>query len=214
MIPKDTMPVSLEYTQEPLAMPRRRLHLRQPLASLAYVDMGEHNGGILLNISEWGLALHAAQILPADRPVSMRFKLPQSKVWIRASGRVVWRSASRKKAGVCFADLSEDVREQIREWVYVHASPSEIDARDSQPEAERQEASQLPDSETAEAADTLAAAAPRAATQATQCSGFAGLLAGIKKRFLGEKPPAWDLSAEPVRTTENGIQNDLAHRNN
>jgi hypothetical protein len=190
-------------------MPRRRLHLRQPLASLAYVDMGEHNGGILLNISEWGLALHAAQILPADRPVSMRFKLPQSKVWIRASGRVVWRSASRKKAGVCFADLSEDVREQIRQWVYVQASPSEIDARDSQPEVEGSEASELLDSEIIEAPDGLVANAPQAATQAIERSGLAGMLARIKKRFLGEKPPARDLSAEPVSAIENGIQSDL-----
>ncbi|MFY9528456.1 MAG: PilZ domain-containing protein [Candidatus Acidiferrales bacterium] len=207
------MPASLEYIQEPLVMPRRRLHLRQPVTSLAYVDMGEHNGGILLNISEWGLALHAAEILPADRPVSMRFKLPESKVWVKTSGRIVWRSESRKKAGVCFADLSEDVREQIRDWVCVQAPPSEIDARDSQPEAAGPEASQLPDSETAEVADGLAVAAPRTATQAIQRGGFAGLLARIERMFLGKKAPVLDLSAEPLITAGNGNQDDLPDAN-
>jgi hypothetical protein len=98
--------------------------------------------------------------------------------------------------------------------VYVHASPSEIDARDSQPEAEGSEASDLLDSETVEAPDGLVAGVPQAATQAIERSGLAGMLARIKKRFLGEKPPARDLPAEPVGTTGTRIHNDLADANN
>jgi PilZ domain len=203
------MPVTLEHVEAPLAQMHRRLHPREPLRSLAYVEM-EDNGAVLLNISEWGLAVHAAQVLTADRRVRMRFKLPQSSIWIRATGRIVWRSESGKRAGICFADLSEDVREQIREWISAQATPSEIYTANSQSMAQADEASHRRRSDRI-TAPGVGAAAHQAATQASERTGLAGLIARTKKRFLAERLPTQDLTAEPLTTDGNSIQNHLAN---
>ncbi len=97
--------------------PDRRAHARSHSPGLAYVEMGEENGGIALNISEGGLAVTVAETLMSDYFPSIRFQLPKSDGWIEASGQVAWVSASKKGAGIQFADLTDGDREKIREWV-------------------------------------------------------------------------------------------------
>src|SRR5579863_1403345 len=104
----------------------RRLHARRQDIALAYVEIGEGNGGIILNISEGGLVLTAAEPLPDDCLPSMRFQLPGSNDWIEASGEIAWISESKREAGVRFVDISEDARNRIRSWM-----PSESPAAPS-----------------------------------------------------------------------------------
>jgi TonB family protein len=95
----------------------RRLHSRQPVMSLAYIELGEGNGGIVLNLSEGGLAVQAVMSLLDNDLPKMRFQFSQSKNWIATGGRIAWTSESKKMAGVEFVDLPDDARNHIKEWI-------------------------------------------------------------------------------------------------
>lgn len=100
----------------------RRQFARRDVKSLAYIDLGNDTGGIVLNISEGGLAVHSAVALtPRDLP-SIRFQLPNSPDWVAARGNIAWLDASRKEAGVRFAALPDGARGYIRDWI---ASPAD-----------------------------------------------------------------------------------------
>jgi TonB family protein len=110
----------------------RRICARQQVKSLAYLDIGADNGGIVLNISETGVAVHAVSVLPAEPLVDLRLQLPRSSKRLETKGKVAWTSSTKKEAGVEFIDLPEEVRLEIREWlasenlepVYVESAPN------------------------------------------------------------------------------------------
>jgi outer membrane biosynthesis protein TonB len=113
----------------------RRSHARCRVKSLVYIDLGKSNCGIVANISENGLRLEAAVALTGDYVPEMRLQLPRSRKWIEASGKVIWNSESRRKAGIQLVDLPADVRELMKEWVSQEASPAEIpDPKEKAPE--------------------------------------------------------------------------------
>jgi TonB family protein len=101
----------------------RRVHSRQPIRTLAYVELDEGNGGIVLNISEGGLSVQAFASLMDDVLPSVRFQLSESDEWIRANARITWTGESRKLAGLEFVDLPDDARGQIKEWLIREALP-------------------------------------------------------------------------------------------
>jgi outer membrane biosynthesis protein TonB len=106
----------------------RRSQARCRVKSLVYIELGKSNCGIVANISENGLHLEAAVALIGDRVPLMRFQLPHSRKWIETSGKVVWTSESRRKAGIQFVDLPADEQAQMKEWVSLEASPVQIPA--------------------------------------------------------------------------------------
>jgi len=108
------MPDSFRHVAN-LQASERRFHPRQQvLYSLMLLD--DDNGGVVLNISESGLALSAVQSLTED-PLHMRFQLSESSPWIEAQGRIAWTSASRKTVGVQFVGLPYEERIRIRRWL-------------------------------------------------------------------------------------------------
>jgi TonB family protein len=106
--------------------PERRLHARRRVKSLAYIELSESNGGIVLNMSEDGLHVQAAVALTGDCFPLMRFQSPHAGNRVEAGGRIVWLSKSKREAGIQFVGLSEDERARIREWVSSQPSPIEI----------------------------------------------------------------------------------------
>ncbi|MGB9010858.1 MAG: energy transducer TonB [Candidatus Acidiferrales bacterium] len=108
----------------PAAVPvkDRRLHPRQRVSSLTYVDLGEDNGGIVLNVSEAGIRIQAAAGLE-EGPISIRLQLPGTRKRLEVNAEVVWVGQSRKEAGLRFVDLSEDAQRQIQKWMAREASP-------------------------------------------------------------------------------------------
>jgi Gram-negative bacterial TonB protein C-terminal/PilZ domain len=104
----------------------RRQHSRTT-TSLTFVELGDSNGGIVLNISEGGLAMTAAAVLVGERLPRIRFQLPEHVHWLETSGRIVWLSESKKEAGIQFDDLAEEDGHQIKQWISSRASPSEIE---------------------------------------------------------------------------------------
>jgi len=104
----------------------RRAHFRQPVRSLAYVELGEGNGGIVLNVSETGIAVQAVMSLLSDDLPCLRVQLAHSKKIIEAKGSITWTDALRKTAGVEFVDLSQEARSLLREWVALEAPSQEF----------------------------------------------------------------------------------------
>jgi TonB family protein len=102
----------------------RRLHSRQPIRSLTYVELDEGNGGIVLNLSEGGFSVQAVTSLMDEVLPSIRFQLPESEVWVQASARISWTSSSRKEAGLEFINLREDSLKRIREWLVHETLPA------------------------------------------------------------------------------------------
>lgn len=103
----------------------RRRSVRRGVKSLAYIDLGNGTGGIVLNMSEGGVAIHSAVTLTSRELPSIRFQLPNSPEWVAAGGDIAWLDAKRKEAGVRFATMPAPVRAHIREWI---ASASEDSA--------------------------------------------------------------------------------------
>jgi TonB family protein len=101
----------------------RRLYSRKTIPSLAYVELDEGNGGIVLNVSEGGLAVQAVMSLMDDVLPSVRFQLSESDGWIRANARITWTGQSRKLAGLEFVGLPDDARGRIKEWLIREALP-------------------------------------------------------------------------------------------
>ena len=96
----------------------RRLQTRATPASCAYTVLDDINGGIVLNISETGMAVAAADPLAiADYLPQVRFRLPNVEQRIKVSAQVVWLAESKKKVGIQFVDLSTEVRNQIANWI-------------------------------------------------------------------------------------------------
>jgi TonB family protein len=96
----------------------RRLQVRTTPASRAYVELGDTNGGIVLNISETGMAVAAAGLLVGgDYLPRIRFQLPSSKQSIEISAQIVWLAESKKSAGIRFVDLTAEARKQISNWI-------------------------------------------------------------------------------------------------
>jgi TonB family protein len=104
----------------------RRSHARLPLSSLAYVELGQGNGGIILNLGEGGLAVQAAMSLVDDELPSVRFQLGPSKDWIETGARIAWKGGSRKLAGLHFLELRSEVRDRIRDWIAGESAPAEV----------------------------------------------------------------------------------------
>jgi hypothetical protein len=98
-------------------MAERREHTRFTASSLSYIDLGEANGGLILNLSEGGVSVQAAEVLAGDVYPRIRFHLPKSEDWIDTGGRIVWRGKTKKEAGIRFVDMPPYTRRKIREWL-------------------------------------------------------------------------------------------------
>jgi TonB family protein len=180
------MPDPFEFFERPPDMPERRAHARRPIRAIAYAQLDESNGGIILNISEGGFAVYAVASLMDDHLPHIRFQLPESNVWIEASGDILWRSESNRMAGIRFSGLSDDARAQIREWCDSQAAPA------VSPEASNAGEEAIAPSEAhhearlAEA--TLASVAPPAIDPATSPSASLPATAGLPESQLSNEP--------------------------
>ena len=118
--------VSTESSERSSDNSDRRHYFRQPVP-FGYVELGKHNGGIVLNVSEGGLAVQAVRVIAASQLPQLRFQLAQCGTWIETSGRIAWTSSSTKMLGISFLDLRDDSRSQIKEWILSDIHPGEED---------------------------------------------------------------------------------------
>ncbi len=108
----------------------RRRSTRQRIFSLAYLEVGSDNGGMVLDLSERGLALQTFNPLIGLTRVSLRIQPPKSRKRIAATAEIAWLSASRTEAGLQFLDLTEDACMEIADWISAEAAVPESSALD------------------------------------------------------------------------------------
>lgn len=96
---------------------------------MAYVELGQDNGGILLNLSEGGFAVQSALALTSREFHELRFQVPSLRGWLTASGRIVWMSDSKKEAGIQFTELPGEARTEIQNWVSADGVPEKSKER-------------------------------------------------------------------------------------
>ena len=108
------MPETFQHVAN-LEASERRFHPRQQVL-YSHILLDDDNGGIVLNISESGLAMSAVRSLTSDS-LHMRFQLSQSSTWIEATGRIAWTNASGQTVGVQFVGLPYEGRIRIRRWL-------------------------------------------------------------------------------------------------
>lgn len=127
----------LEGCELPADIPDLRASKRLQPTAPVYVKVGDANAGIVSDISEDGLALITALVLPPSDLLGMSIQLPGAEQWIEANSQVIWRSRSRKEAGVRFLALPQEARERIRSWM-----AAEIAGKQTPSPADQQHASQ------------------------------------------------------------------------
>ena len=101
------------------------------MQSLAYVRLGEENGGIIVNLGEDGLAVRAAVALPYDRVPALFFQLAGFPHPVVTSGRIAWKGDSGKLVGIQFVDMHDSIRDIIKRWLAEQSAlpvPREPDA--------------------------------------------------------------------------------------
>ena len=111
--------------QNSVSTNERRHHARCKLRSIAYVELGSGNGGILLDLSVGGMALQAASKLNIEQDVNLRFQLLRTGKIVEAVGRIAWLSPTQTQAGVRFKSLSSDTEQGIADWIAKQQMTSE-----------------------------------------------------------------------------------------
>jgi hypothetical protein len=102
--------------------PDRRTEPRTTPASLTQVELGNGHGGVVLNISEAGMAVAVAHAFKVGEHLPrIFFQLPgpssSSTQSVEISAEIVWLSESKKGAGMQFVGLSAEARKRISSWI-------------------------------------------------------------------------------------------------
>jgi hypothetical protein len=97
----------------------RRVHHRFEDLRASLVELGGNNNGIVLNISEGGMAILSAEDLDTDSLRTLRFQAPEFEHWMEIAADIAWISDSRKQAGIRFKGLSETARTQLRAGISI-----------------------------------------------------------------------------------------------
>ena len=99
--------------------PDRRVHHRFEDLRASLVQLGGTNNGIVLNISEGGMAILFAEEVDVNTLRALRFQAPEFEHWMDINAEIAWISDSRKQAGIRFKDLSETTRIQLRAGISI-----------------------------------------------------------------------------------------------
>ena len=95
----------------------RRSHPRVLPRTLIYVACGESNGGMVLNVSDDGMAISMAIPVGDEAYSNLHVRMNGLAQSIKVHGRMAWTTKSKKRAGIQLVDVSDEQRGQIREWL-------------------------------------------------------------------------------------------------
>lgn len=85
------------------------------------VENGSEMEGIVLDLSEDGLDVLAAQPLCPAAKINARFTLPDQDTEMDVRGEVAWANPNGE-SGVRYTDIPEHLRRSLREWVVTNAA--------------------------------------------------------------------------------------------
>jgi len=95
----------------------RRRSPRRKLEALVYLQLGVAAlPALVLDLSERGLALQAAEPLPPVQNVPARFVLPGTTHMVEATGEVIWAD-DLGRAGMVFAQLTPAARSYLKGYL-------------------------------------------------------------------------------------------------
>lgn len=93
----------------------RRQAIRKRTDQLLYLELGDDNGGIILNLSEGGCEFQTiGPVLKKELPFS--FAIGGGRQ-VQGRALVNWLNQTNKVGGLCFMDLPPESREQIHDWL-------------------------------------------------------------------------------------------------
>jgi len=98
-------------------IPERRSHPRVLPRTLIYVACGESNGGMVLNVSDDGMAISMAIPVGDEAYSNLHVRMNGLAQSVEVHGRMAWTTKSKKRAGIQLVDVSDEQRGQIREWL-------------------------------------------------------------------------------------------------
>jgi len=102
--------------------PDRRQGARHRIETLVYLQFGiAAIPALVLDLSEQGLALQAAEALPPVRQVPLRFVLPGTTHMVEAMGEIIWSDDSGR-AGLFFSQLKPTSRKYLKNWLIKHGA--------------------------------------------------------------------------------------------
>jgi len=81
------------------------------------LELADNNGGIVLNISEHGLAMRVVNGMAEDEFAQLRFQIAQTTDWVETRVRVAWIDDPRTTVGVEFVELSQEGRTALDGWI-------------------------------------------------------------------------------------------------
>jgi len=97
----------------------RRVHQRLEDGRASLVQLSGDNSGIVLNISEGGMAILSTEDLDVETLRKVRFQAPEFEHWIETSVEIAWISDSKKHAGMRFKRLRDTARTQLRAGISI-----------------------------------------------------------------------------------------------
>src|ERR1035438_308104 len=98
----------------------RRHALRQKVNTPAFASFDGVTGGMVLDLSEEGMAMQALAPLESHSLVPLHLSLGEPTAYLETTGYVAWADALGR-AGVRFSDLPDASRVRLREWLTVNA---------------------------------------------------------------------------------------------
>ncbi len=102
-------------------VPERRRSLRHRMNAPVFAIFDGVSGGMILDLSEEGLAMLSPIALDADRAVPLSLHLTEPALRFDASGYIAWADTFGR-AGIRFSELPADARERLRHWLTVNAA--------------------------------------------------------------------------------------------
>jgi len=109
----------------------RRRSFRVPVQAPVQLSVpgGDQIEGIMLDLSQTGMDVLAAQPLHASAVVGLRFSLPDESAAIDAHGEIAWANPNGQ-SGVRFLDIPEDQAEKMKAWLLVNTPDVPLEESD------------------------------------------------------------------------------------
>jgi len=89
---------------------------------LVTVNLDNTDAGLMVDISEKGMAVQALARIKAGANTSLQFELPDTAHRIEARGTVVWVDAASGRAGILFESLCEAAADSLKKWLGLKAA--------------------------------------------------------------------------------------------
>jgi len=103
----------------------RRFYPRITPSAPIYVAFGPDNLGTLLNVSENGFQVVTPTRLDLNSVYRVFLSLDGASATITVSVRTIWTADSQNSSGIQLLDLTEQDRQQIRNWVMLQTSQND-----------------------------------------------------------------------------------------